>query len=162
MEDKIIKWQALEFEYQKKDVSWYWLSVMAAIILVALAIWQGNFLFAIFIVIAELVVVSFAGKFPPVWEFKISGKGVEIGRPNQQGEKKFYPYEKLEGFDIHSGGDETHKELVFKSESKLQPFLKINIHSEDEERIKKFLLKFLPREEFDKSAIDSVSKLIRF
>lgn len=156
----IISWQAPEFEYQPKDVSWYWLSIIAAIFLVILAIWHKNFLFAIFIVVAELVVVSFAGRFPVVWEFKINDKGIGISKPNKE-EGKFYLYKDLLSFDIHPAGEE-YKELIIKLESKLKPLLKINIHSADEEKIKDFLLKFLPQEEISASAIDSVSKLIRF
>ncbi|MEE8131477.1 MAG: AzlD domain-containing protein [Candidatus Paceibacterota bacterium] len=156
----VISWRAPEFEYHHKDASWYWLSIIAAIILVALALWQKNFLFVIFVVIAEMVVISLVGRFPPIWEFKISEKGVEIGRPNKK-EKKFYPYRELESFDIHPAGEE-YKELVLKSQSRLKPFFKINIHSKDEEKIKKFFLKFLPQKEIHSSAVDSVSKLIRF
>lgn len=159
-ENSVIFWQAPEYEYQHKDVSWYWLSVIAAIIVAALAVWQKNFLFAIFVVVAELVIISFAGRFPVVWEFKINDKGVGIGKPNKEA-SRFYPYKDLLSFDIHPAGEE-HKELIIKLESKLKPLLKINIHSKDEEKIKEFLLKFLPQEEISASAIDSLSKLIRF
>ncbi len=159
-ENNFISWQAPEFEYQSKDVSWYWLSIIVAIIVAALAVWQKNFLFAIFVVVAELVIISFAGRFPVVWEFKIDEKGIKISKPNKE-EGKFYPYEELLSFDIHSAGEE-HKELVIKLKSKLKPLFKINIHSKDEEEIKEFLLEFLPREEIHTSVIDSVSKLIRF
>ena len=49
-----IVWQIPEYEYRSKDVSWYWISLIAAIVLFAFAIWQKNFLFAIFVVIAFL------------------------------------------------------------------------------------------------------------
>lgn len=159
-ENNFISWQAPEFEYRHKDISWYWLSVIAAIIVAALAVWQKNFLFAIFVIIAELVVVFSAGRFPTTWEFTINDQGIEIGRPDKKG-KKFYPYKELESFDIHQA-DEERGELVLKSQSRFKPFIKISIHSQDEEKIKDFLLKFLPQEEISASAIDSVSKLIKF
>ena len=75
---EFIKWQAPEFEYRPKDVSWYWLSLMAAIALIALAVWQKNFLFAIFIALAWLVITSLANRFPTIWEFKIDEKGLSV------------------------------------------------------------------------------------
>ncbi|HDH31692.1 MAG TPA: hypothetical protein ENH26_02880 [Candidatus Wolfebacteria bacterium] len=156
----VILWQAPEFEHHPKDVLWYLCSIIAAIILIALALWQRNFLFVIFIIIAEIVVISLAGKHPPIWEFKINEKGIEIGQLNKK-EKKFYSYKELESFDIHSIG-EKYKELILKSQSRIKLLFKINIYSKDEEKIKKFLLKFLPQEEIQGSTIDSISKLIRF
>ena len=39
-----IEWQAPAFRYYPKDVSWYWLSFIIAILIMAFAIWQNNFL----------------------------------------------------------------------------------------------------------------------
>ncbi len=155
-----ITWQAPEFEYHPKGIFWYWTSIIVAIILVFLALWQKNLLFAIFVVIAEIIILFLIGKFPPIWEFKINAQGIEIGRINKK-EKKFYSYEELDNFDIHLINEE-YKELVFKLNSRFSQLLKINIHFVDEERIKKFLLKFLPHEEIPSSLVDSMSKLIRF
>lgn len=154
-----VAWQAPEYEYRRKDVSWYWLSLILAIILLALSLWQKNFLFAIFVVIAWLVIVNQAARFPLIWNFKIDEKG--IGIADKEGNDKFYPYTDIDFFDIHIGGND-YKELVLKFKPRLTPLLKINIHSEDEEKINGFLLKYLPRKEVAVSLIDSLSKLIRF
>lgn len=156
-----IEWQAPEYEYQPKDISWYWISLIIGIILIALAIWQKNLLFAIFIVIAWLVITSIANRFPTVWEFKINEKGINIALSKEESGAKFYPYAEIEGFDIHSGGED-YQELVLKIKSKFSPYLKINIHSADEEKIRDFLLKILPEEEYNPSLADSFSKLIGF
>ena len=159
---EFIKWQAPEFEYRPKDVSWYWLSLMAAIALIALAIWQKNFLFTIFIALAWLVITSLANRFPTIWEFKIDEKGLSVFLPNKKsGNNRFYLYEELEGFDIHPAGEE-YKELVLKIKKKFSPYLKINIHLNDEEKIKNFLFKRLAKHEYEISLTDSLSKLIKF
>lgn len=154
-EETLISWRAPESEYIPKDVSWYWLSLILSIVLLALAIWQRNFLFAVFIVIAWLVVVNVAGRFPPVWEFKLSDKGISIGQ------NKFYSWNEIAGFDIHETGEE-HKELIFKFRSKISPLLKVNFPKEMEEKISRFLSKHLPRGEYKDSVADSLSKLVRF
>lgn len=153
------EWQAPEFEYQPKSVSWYWLSAIIGIILIALAIWQKNLLFIIFVVIAWLVIIASANRFPTIWEFKIDEKGINIALPNEKSSAKFYPYAEIEGFDIHFGGEQ-YKELILKIKSKFSPFLKINIYFSDEEKIKNFLLKYLIKEEYEQSFSDSFSKLI--
>lgn len=160
--ENFISWQAPEFEYRPKDVSWYWLSLIIAIILIALAVWQKNFLFMIFVVIAWMVINSLANRFPTIWEFKINEKGLSVSLLNKKSESgKIYPYEEIEGFDIHEGGEE-YKELVLKIKKKFSPYLKINIHADDEEKIKNFLIQRLPKEEYQISLVDSLSKLAGF
>ncbi len=161
IETPAISWQAPEFESHSKDVSWYWLSLIIAIIILALAIWQKNFLFALFIVIAWLLIFYSSRRPPTVWQFEINGKGIEISLPKSREARKFYSYDDIDGFDIKSASAK-YGELILKLKAKLSPYLKINIHSADEEKINNFLLRFLPREEYHISLADSVSKLIGF
>ena len=157
-----IAWQAAEFEYQQKDPLWYWGSLAVALILLILAIWQKNFLFMFFVVVAEMVIIYFADRQPLLWDFKIDEHGIHIGK------QKFYSYSDIDSLDIHphAGGDinpeKEYKELVIKLKSHFSPYLKINIHRQDEEKIKAFLLKFVPEQEHPESLSDALSKLIRF
>ncbi len=160
-EKPVISWQAPEFESRPKDVSWYWLSLMIAIVILALAVWQKNFLFAIFVIIAWLVIIYLSRHSPTIWQFKIDEKGIEISLPKSREARKFYPYAEIDGFDIKSNGDK-YQELILKLKTKLSPYLKINIYSADEEKIRKFLLEFLPKEDYNASLVDSISKLIGF
>jgi len=159
--ESAVEWQAPEFESYSKDVSWYWLSLIIAIVILALAIWQKNFLFALFIVIAWALIIYLTRRPPTIWQFKIDGKGIEISLPKSREARRFYSYDEVDGFDIKSGGGK-YGELILKLKAKLSPYLKVNIYSADEEKINNFLLKFLPREEYHISLADSVSKLIRF
>ena len=128
--------------------------------MLALALWQKNFLFMVFVVVAWLVIVSLAGRFPNIWEFKIDEDGVSVGLPNSE-TKKFYSYSEINSFDI-CPADKEYNELVLKFKSRFTPLLKINIHSGEEEKIKNFLLKFLEQKEAPPSLIDSILRLIRF
>lgn len=156
-----IQWQAPEYEYYFKDVSWYWLSLTIAIVLAAVALWQKNFLFAVFVAVAWVTVVSFANHRPAVWKFSINQKGVEIELAEGGTPKKLYPYDEIAGFDIHSAVG-SYRELILKFKSKLSPYLKINIKPEDEEKIEKFLVEFVPKEKYLESLADSLLKLVRF
>lgn len=159
LETEII-WQIPEYEYQPKDVSWFWISLILAIILIVLSLWQNNFLFSIFVAIAFLVINIWARRFPIIWEFKINKDGIFINLPKGEN-KKFYPMNELESFDIHDVSDE-YKELVFVLKKKFSQAVKINIFFHDEEKIKNFLLKFVHQEEHELSLIDSLARLIGF
>lgn len=165
---KEIIWQIPEYEYNQKDISWNWLVLIAAVILFAFAIWQKNFLFAVFIVIAFLMINFISNRFPLIWQFKMTDKGIVISLPIGE-RKKFYFFENIESFDIHSVAYDAegnnigeYKELILKLHSKLSPYLKINIYPADEEKIKNFLLNFIPHQEHEQSLVDSLAKLIKF
>ncbi len=167
-EDKEIIWQISEYEYNPKDISWNWLIFIVAIILFAFAVWQKNFLFAVFIIIAFLMINFISNRFPLIWQFKMTKKGIIISLPTGE-RKKFYSFKNIESFDIHSiaydaeGNDiGEYKELILKLRSKFSPYLKINIYPTDEEKIRKFLFDFIPHEEYEHSLVDFLARLIKF
>ena len=169
-EESVITWQAPEFQYQKKDVSWYWMSLIIGIILLALTVWQRNLLFAIFIIVAWLVVVYSASKTPTNWNFRLNEKGIQIYlSAKDEAARKFYDFKEMEGFDIHTnivvGANEAPKkygELILKIKKRFSPYLKINFPIADQEKITEFLQKYIPKEEYSESLADSFSKLIGF
>ncbi len=150
-----ISWHAPEYEYSPKSSAWYWTSLFLALVLIIFALWQKNFLFAVFVFIAELIVFAVADKHPKIWEFTINEKGAYIGK------NKFYPYDQIEAFDIHMN-EIGHDQLVLKTKKKISPIVTINIYKEDQEKIKEFLKKYIPHEEIEISFGDVVSKLIGF
>jgi len=163
LDDTAIKWQAPEFEFQQKDVSWYWMSLIIGIILLALTIWQRNFLFAVFIIVAWVVVVYSASKTPINWNFKINEKGVEIYLSEKdEAAKKFYDFKEIDGFDIHLSEAKKYGELILKTKKRFSPYLKINFLAADQQKIAGFLQKYIPKQEYSESLADSFSKLIGF
>lgn len=77
-----IAWRAPEFEYHPKSASWYWASVAVATLMIAAAVWQRNFLFGLFIVIAEILILIWTSREPDTIEFTLNEKGFEIGDPH--------------------------------------------------------------------------------
>ncbi|MDP3892652.1 hypothetical protein, partial [Nocardioides sp.] len=71
MEQFNIEWRAPEFYYREKGVSWYWLSIIAAIVILSVSVWQKNFLFAVFVVIAEILMLVWAGRKPREISFSL-------------------------------------------------------------------------------------------
>jgi len=64
-------WQTKEYEYHEKDIFWYWASIIIAVGIVAFAVWQKNFLFAAFVIIAEILVLVWAERKPDTIEFML-------------------------------------------------------------------------------------------
>ncbi|MEK7149372.1 MAG: hypothetical protein AAB757_00090 [Patescibacteria group bacterium] len=153
--EEIISWEAPEYEYNPKSVFWYWLSLIISIVLIALSLWQKNFLFAVFIFIAELVLLYFSNRFPKLWGFKIDDTGVAIG------DSKFYPFSDIHSFDIHPV-DEEYKELILRMKSKFSPYTKIFIFRDDEKKIEQRLLKFVEKQEIALSLVDFLEKFFNF
>jgi len=47
-----VSWRAAEYEHEEKSGGWYIIVGLVTLILIALAIWQKNFFFGIFILLA--------------------------------------------------------------------------------------------------------------
>ena len=154
-ENRKIIWHAPEFKYQSKDISWYWLTIIAAGILFLISLWQKNLLFVIFIIIAETMLVIWAKDLPRNLQFKLDKKGVHIGKI------KSYQYEELNGFHIIEDTDETG-ELILKTKNKLHPYEKILIASKDIPEIKAFLKNHLEEIDYEESLSDGISRMIGF
>ena len=72
-------WQAPEFEYREKEVSWYWISIIAAALIIAFSVWEKDFLFGLFIVIAEMLFIVWGNKVPAVVPFTLTDTEITIG-----------------------------------------------------------------------------------
>ena len=149
-----IIWYAPEFEYEHKDVAWYWLTGIAAGILALISLWQRNILFAIFLVLAETMIIVWAKELPKTLQFKIDRDGIHLGR------SQFYSYEDLQGFHILESHDKN--ELILKTKNRLHPFVKIIILENDSPLIKDFLKSRLSEVEYEESLADYFQKTTGF
>ncbi len=155
-----IRWSAQEFTYYEKDIRWFWISGIVALALVVIAIWQNNFLFAVFVTIAEMMIVFYGRRAPRELDFSLSKKGLHIEGV------KFYPHERLAGFAVvdneHDPLNPNIRELILQTKTLTEGYLKITIASEDEEPIRDLLNQFLPEINYKASLSDFIGRLIRF
>ena len=152
-----IKWSAPEFEHISKGAGWYWLTIGAAIILIMLALLQQNVLFAVFIIIAAILVLSWGRSYPKMVNFELNENGLAIG------EQKTYSYGELMGFIVRRGYvDSELVEIVFQKKSRLSPYIKILANGQDAEAIKEFLIQYLPEIEYEESLIEHIAKILKF
>lgn len=154
---KEINWSAPEFEFITKGVGWYWLTIIVAIIMSALALWQENVLFAVFVIIATILVLIWGRSHPKMIDFRINESGLAIG------EQKNYSYGELKGFTIRQGYvDSELVEIVFQKKNHLSPYIKILANGQDTEVIKEFLSQYLSQIEYEESLIEHIARLLKF
>ncbi|OGN00376.1 MAG: hypothetical protein A2651_01635 [Candidatus Yanofskybacteria bacterium RIFCSPHIGHO2_01_FULL_42_12] len=151
---EVIKWEAPEFEYSYKGVGWYWTSILASIVLILISIWQGNLLFIIFIIVAEILFVFWGREYPKTIQFTLNRKGISIGS------LKEYAFEDFQGFHIKES--ESADELILKTKNRLHLYVKIVLPHSNREMVKQFISRHLPAMEYEESLHDHFSKLIGF
>lgn len=151
-----IEWQAPAFKYYPKDVSWYWMSFIIASLVMAFAIFQKNFLFAIFIFLAEISVLILARRQPELIKFKIDDKGITII-------DKTYLFNDLEKFCLRPDSeDKNFEELVLKKKTHFNPYLKIFVDIEASSRVRDILSQKLTEETYEDSLLEVIFKWLRF
>ena len=153
--------KAFDFEYQPKTLGWYLATIIVALGLIFLALWQNNFLFVVFVIIGELVIIYWANRKPTEWriEIEINKKTIKIAKDNF--EKTFNLENDFVDFGIRNSS-ENFKELILRRKSSLRPFLEIYFPSVKEKDIRDIVSKFLPEKEYPLSLMDSIIKFLGF
>lgn len=150
-----ITWRAPEFEYRRKNGSWYLFSILAALVILGLAVWQRNFLLAVFIVIAEILFLFWGNKEPETVDFVLNEKGVAVGPT------KFYPANDLQSFGIGEVGDEwAIIALTFKRA--LRPATQIIAPRNRIEEIQKALKEMADQVEVKETLTDAFERFFKF
>lgn len=158
MPEKEISWSAPEFEHHQKDARWYLVSAFFIILFLALAVWQGNFLFAIFVVMAGILFLRFGAQAPHSLDFRLTDAGLEIVG------KKLYNYETLSGFAVHrlDVHDDGFSELILKRKHRLGTYFKALMPSSRVEEARIFINKHLPEIEYEASLVEHLSRFFKF
>ena len=150
-----LHWSAPEFEYRDKDISWYWISIIVACVIVAFAVWERNFLFGFFVVVAEMLFVSWGDRSPRVIHFELTDRELVIDG------KKFYPLGQIESWSADHLDDEW-TEIIFAFKAKLKTPLKILAPTHLMDELRKNLKTVLRETDYQPTLIDALEKLIRF
>lgn len=152
---KEIKWQAPEFIYRRKTLGWYWLTIFAAVALIGIAVWQKNFLFGIFIVIAEILVLVWAEKPPRLVPMALTREGVAI-----EGALR-YPYLDLASFTVDDREEEPFARLGLRFKN-FRPPAAIQVPKEKLADVKAILRIAVPYVEGDRSFFDALEEFTNF
>lgn len=149
-ESESVKWKAAEFEYQKKGLEWYLGIIGAGIVIGALALWQGNFLFLIFVIAAAIIVITLSNRKPQTVEFEINNKGVKWDKNN------LFEFGELEGFDYHQYENRLDK-IIIKRKTWLNSFVKIPVDTQTAQKATATLKDHLEKKEYEESFLDVIT-----
>lgn len=157
-------WEAPEFEYRARDVSWYWLTMIVATALIAFAVWQRDFLFGFFIIVAEVLAIVWANRVPHHIKFVLSDRALWIGSRKQHALSGFQNWSANPPADSLPGESQAddYAELYFNFKGKLRTPLLVRIPAARLEELRKNLQPILPEIEHQPAFIDSLEKLIGF
>jgi len=150
-----ITWEAPEFEYREKEVSWYWLSIIAAALIIAFAAWQKDFLFGFFIVIAEMLFIVWGNRVPQMTAFTLTDTEIDIGG------YKIYSIKDFESWSADVGG-EGWSDVMLYFRSRLHPPLALIVPEDKTAELRNNLKTVLKEIEHQPTLIDSIEKFLRF
>lgn len=150
-----INWRAPDYEYREKTASWYWGSIVIALILLSAAVWQKNYFFALFLIIAEVLVISWANQQPKEFGLAMNEKGLAIG------DHQFYPWHDMEAWSVRESGSHLAA-ITFRFKHKFQPTMRILVPRERLGEIESVLKSLVPQVDDDHSLVDILGDFLGF
>ncbi len=150
-----ITWEAPEFEYREKEVSWYWISIIIAALMIAFSVWQQDFLFGLFIVIAEILFIVWGNREPRDIPFILSDEHIAVGA------SKMHLMREFESWSTDNN-DGVWADLHFYFRSKTRSPLRVIVPVGRIEEIRVHLKPVLKEIQHDMTFIDAIEKILRF
>ena len=157
---ELLAWEAPEYFHYDRTNDWYWWTGLVAILLIAFALWQGSFLFAILILVGWFTVVLYAIRPPQIVICKLTEKGVLVKSPHSDG-IKMYPWAELKSYWIFYRPP-IHAELSIISKKTLMTHIKLPLGEVSPDKVKNIVKQYLAEEEQKESLIDNLSQLAKF
>ncbi len=153
-----IRWEAPEFEHRPKTTRWYWSTIGVAIAFLLLAIWQKSFLFGLFVIIAELLIIVWAAEEPPMIKFDLSERGLQVG------EHKFYPMRELAWFsaDLEGAFDPAYPDILIHFNHHFRPPIRIKAPMAWLPEIRRTLRVHVQERHFEPGFIEVLEKYLGF
>lgn len=149
-----LEWVAPEFDYFPKSKNWFLVSSGSAVLLFGWASFSKNFLFAFLIGLAFFSFLVYAFKKPRPVHLAITPKGVSI-------DQTIYQFENLKSFWIFYDPPRL-KEISFHSKKTLMPYLKIPLAEQNPVEARALLIKYLPEKQQEESALENISRHLKF
>ncbi len=152
---KKISWVAKDFIKPERSSDWYWFAGIIGIGVSFLAIYFGNILFALLILISLFALFVQSSVEPSDKKFELNRKGVVSG-------EILYPYSTLESFWVIDEDGWDRDRLLVKSKKTLMPLIVIPLGKDvTPEQISDFLLEYLNEEQMEDSQINKLSILLK-
>lgn len=149
-------WTAPEFHYFEKTAVWYWVVGVVAVLITLFAFLQDNFLFAVFTIIAGLLVLTWGGRKPHTGEFAFDHNGLAFNG------KQLYALDELTGFAIIGRAHGGMGEIVMKTKRKTSIWVRMLVPESELEAVTEAFRSALPEVPHEESLVDYFVHLLRF
>jgi len=156
MEKFSISWDAPEYEHRPKESSWYWITIIVSLLMIGVAVWQQNWLFALFVIIAEALLIIWGNREPDEVRIVIDQAGVRIG------DHKFYPRAHIEAFSIIEHGHTDWHDLIILLDRRLIPTVRIHIPEERVSALREVLPTLYPEYDHQESFVEILERYLWF
>jgi len=150
-----LKWEAPEINSSPKGEIWYWSLSVISLILIAISLWLGNLLFALFILISAGSLFFLSQEKHEDFTFQIFKDGIRINEKN-------HPWASFESFSIFPMEQKELSFLYLHKHQSISFALRIPIKTADIEKIQTFLNNYLTEIEHRESLLDSLSHFLGF
>ena len=147
----LLEWQAPEFAQVERKMGWYVIGTVVFVVLLALMIFWQQWILAILVVLVAVVVLQYSFMKPRLVDFHITSGGLEVG-------EKFYKFLAFKSFSI----SKEVQTVTFERKRRLGISLVWPLPKDGAEKVRKALADFLPEIERPESAIDHLSRLLKF
>jgi hypothetical protein len=154
--EKKITWTAPEFRFYEKSGAWFLASVLISGVIILFSLWQQNILFAIFVVVGEMMVWFWAQQKPREFSYELTNQGVITPRTS-------YPYINFEAFAVvNDSAGSPLAELILFPKRKTSMLVRLLIKDEMIEEVREYTKAYLPEREYHETLGEHISKLLRF
>lgn len=154
-ESTLLTWQIPSHEHREHGFNFFVWIIAFMVILLLFSIWQKNFLFGIFVILAAGTLLFLSLQHPDTHEFSLTSSHIIFGNYQEE-----YSYDELSHFHIQEYSD-TDIEIFFAFRNKKHAPIHMRIYKGDKEKIVAILReKKLTQKEIEISLFESVSKIL--
>ncbi len=153
--EEIFSWEVDEYVRHERGPVWYAVAFLVGLSLVMYAIVTRNFLFAIVIIMAGVIIALSALREPQRISFMLTTRGVALG-------SQFVPFKELKSFWILYEPPQV-KNLYVDFRSAITPHLVVPIEEMDPLELRRALLEFLAenKSQEDESMSEILGRLLK-
>jgi len=137
--EEIHTWIVPEYIKHVRTKRWYIIAILGALFLLIFAFFTANFLFAVIVVVASLIIFLNDKQEPEQVQISIMGTGIIVGR-------KFYDYDDFKTFSLIYKPQDNVRNLYFEFNNGLKQRISIPLENENPLQIRDDLLKYLPED----------------
>lgn len=156
MEKFSLSWHAPEFEHRPKDSVWFWVSIVGAIALIIFAVIQQNLLFALFILIAEVLLIVWGSRRPGELRVTADTSGIRIG------DHRFYPRSHIDAFSFIEHQHTDWQDLIILLDRRYIPTVSVRVPNYMVDKLRARLSTLYPEYDHQESFVEILERYFWF